>query len=180
MEKPSIHFILTGGTIDSYYDGTKDTAIPNERSIIPKYINSLKLYNHIEFSEICMKDSREITSADRNKMLFEIESSKHKCIIVTHGTYTMPDSARFIEANIQRKDQTILFTAAMLPMMEFTMSDGPFNLGFSVAKVQDMPNGVYVSINGTLFKPKDVVKLISEGRFDSIIGENNRSNNFDK
>jgi len=28
--KPDIYIILTGGTIDSYYEGTKDTAVPNE------------------------------------------------------------------------------------------------------------------------------------------------------
>lgn len=39
-----IHFIITGGTIDSYYDGTKDTAVPRETSIIPDFIQSLKLY----------------------------------------------------------------------------------------------------------------------------------------
>lgn len=32
MNDNSIHFILTGGTIDSYYDGIKDTVVPNEHS----------------------------------------------------------------------------------------------------------------------------------------------------
>jgi len=27
-KKPTIHFIMTGGTIDSFYNGTKDTATP--------------------------------------------------------------------------------------------------------------------------------------------------------
>ena len=39
-----IHFIITGGTIDSHYDGTKDTAVPNKESVIPKFIEELKLY----------------------------------------------------------------------------------------------------------------------------------------
>lgn len=39
-----IHFIITGGTIDSHYDGSKDTALPNEESVIPGFIRSLRLY----------------------------------------------------------------------------------------------------------------------------------------
>lgn len=38
----TIHFIITGGTIDSHYDGSKDTAAPNKESIIPFFIKSLK------------------------------------------------------------------------------------------------------------------------------------------
>ena len=65
MKNTSIlHFILTGGTIDSYYDGSKDTAIPNEHSVVPKYIKMLKLYEECQFTEVCMKDSREITQTD--------------------------------------------------------------------------------------------------------------------
>ena len=139
--------MITGGTIDSYYDGTKDTAVPNEQSIIPRYIKSLKLYNQTEFTEICMKDSRSINKDDLNKLVNEIEKSKHTHIIITHGTYTLSDTARFLEANLKRKDQTIILTAAMLPMTEFTMSDGPFNLGYALAKVEELPAGIYFCVN---------------------------------
>lgn len=57
MTDDSIHFIITGGTIDSYYEGTQDTVIPNEHSVIPEFIKSTKLYNELIFSEVCMKDS---------------------------------------------------------------------------------------------------------------------------
>ena len=30
-----LHVILTGGTIDSHYDPTRDTAVPNDKSVIP-------------------------------------------------------------------------------------------------------------------------------------------------
>lgn len=166
-----IHFIMTGGTIDSYYNGTKDTAIVNQHSIIPRFIRSMKLNNETKFSEVCMKDSREIIKKNLINVLKKIEKSSSKHIIITHGTYTMPDSARFIKANLKRKDQTIIFTAAMLPIAEFTMSDGGFNLGFAVSKVQDLPRGVYVCMNGRVFSADEVIKSISEGRFSSIIEE---------
>ncbi|MCL4338473.1 asparaginase domain-containing protein [Patescibacteria group bacterium] len=171
QSNPSIHFMITGGTIDSYYDGTKDTAVPNDNSIIPRYIKSLKLYNQTEFTVICMKDSRAINKDDLHKLIREIEKSRHKHIIITHGTYTMPDTARFLEANLKRKDQTIILIAAMLPMTEFTMSDGPFNLGFAIAKAQELPHGIYVCMNGKSFSADEVVKVISEGRFASVFGE---------
>lgn len=57
----------------------------------------------------------------------------------------------------------------MLPIAEFTMSDGGFNLGYSVSKIQSLEPGVYVCMNGTVFSADKVVKSISEGRFSSII-----------
>jgi len=166
-----IHFIMTGGTIDSYYDGIKDTVVPNEISIIPKFIGGLKLPNKTSFSEICMKDSRSLTSEDIKNILKEIENSSSNHIIVTHGTYTLPDTARFLKANLKRKDQTIILTASMLPMSEFTMSDGGFNLGFAMGKLENLPAGVYVCMNGKVFSSDEVIKVISEGRFASILGE---------
>ncbi len=63
-----INFIITGGTIDSYYEGTKDTVVPNEHSIIPRFIKSLNLENPTKFTELCMKDSRNITKKDFIKL----------------------------------------------------------------------------------------------------------------
>jgi L-asparaginase len=163
-----IHFILTGGTIDSYYDGIKDTAASNERSAIPKYIKSLKLYMECEFTEVCMKDSREITKSDLKNICNVVEKSPHKRMIITHGTYTMPDTARYLEANLNRKDKIIIFTGSMIPLIGFSPSDAPFNLGFAVSKTQELQQGIYVCMNGKVFSPKEIVKTISEGRFSSI------------
>lgn len=171
QKKPfPIGFIITGGTIDSYYEWTKDTAVPNEKSIIPKFIKSLHLGNLTNFSEICMKDSRSLTSNDLKKMLNTVEKNSCKHIIITHWTYTMPDSARFLQANLKRKDQVIILTGSMLPMAEFTMSDWGFNLGYAIAKLWDLPNGIYVCMNGKVFSSNEVMKIISEGRFSSILG----------
>lgn len=164
----TIHFILTGGTVDSYYEGSKDTVLPNEHSVIPEFIKSLKLYEQIEFNEICMKDSREINQQDRQEILKTIEESPYQKIIITHGTYTMPDSTRYLKANLKRDDQTIVFTASMAPVKGFAPSDGPFNLGFALAQVEILPPGVYVAINGKVFQSEEIIKLIGEGRFASI------------
>jgi L-asparaginase len=103
IEQPDVQFILTGGTIDSYYDATKDTAVPNRHSVIPEYIKSLKINNKVIFTQVCMKDSRSLTQNDRKKILETIEKSVSKKIIITHGTYTMPDTAKYLQANLKRK-----------------------------------------------------------------------------
>ena len=170
-ENSTIHFIMTGGTIDSFYDGAKDSVVPNKHSTIPHFIKSLKLSDKMEFTEVCMKDSRALTQADRKNILKAVEDSPCKKIIITHGTYTMPDTARFLKANLKRKDQTIIFTASLIPITGFSPSDAPFNLGYSVAKVKDLSSGIYVCINGKIFAPEEVVKGIADGRFYSIFGD---------
>lgn len=99
MEK--IHFIITGGTIDSYYDGTKDTAVPNKESIIPGFIRNLKLPIEHIFTTVCMKDSRAITDENRNAIIKTIEESEVEKFIITHGTYTMPDTARYLKTHLR-------------------------------------------------------------------------------
>ena len=166
-----IHFIITGGTIDSHYDSKKDTAIPLKHSVIPKFVNNLNLYSKVKFTEVCMKDSRNLTREDLKKVLNKIEKSSEKHFIITHGTYTLPDTGRYLKANLKRKNIVVILTASMLPMAEFTMSDGGFNLGFAIAKLHNLPNGIYACMNGKVFSPEEIMKVISEGRFASIIGE---------
>jgi L-asparaginase len=170
----TIHFILTGGTIDSYYDGPSDTAKPNEKSKIPKYIQGLKLYSSVEFSEICMKDSRNITKSDLKKILEAVEHSKHKKIIITHGTYSMPDTGRFLKAHLKRNDQIIILTGSMIPLHGFLDTDAPFNIGFSMAMLQILNPGIYVCMNGKIFGHEEVAKDIKEGRFYSTFGSRDK------
>jgi len=171
MTKEKIHFVITGGTIDSFYDGRKDTAVPNEKSIIPEYIESLQLDCQTEFTEICKKDSRDMTEEDLKKLLESVQNSGNKKILITHGTYTLSDTARYLKANLTRDDQTIVLTGSLIPIKGFSPSDGPFNLGFAIAKLESLGPGVYVCMNGRVFEPEEIAKLISEGRFISIFSK---------
>lgn len=164
----TLHFIMTGGTIDSYYDGTQDTAVPSEHSYIPKFIKILKLYEECEFTEVCMKDSRSITELDRKNIFDAVANSRSKRIIITHGTYTLPDTARYLSANLKDHHKVIIFVCSMIPLDGFIPTDAGFNLGFAVAKSQDLSEGIYVCMNGRIFIPEEIVKLLSEGRFGSI------------
>ena len=166
-----IHIIITGGTMDSYYDGTKDTVVPNNHSVIPQYIKSLKLYDFVKFSEVCMKDSRNLTQLDVKKISQTVDKSTINKIIIIHGTYTMPDTGRYLQENLKKKDKTIIITGSMIPLVGFSPSDAGFNIGFSMASLHNLPAGVYVCMNGRVFSPGEVLKTMSEGRFNSILGE---------
>lgn len=163
----TLHFIVTGWTIDSYYDVLKDTAVPHEHSVIPKFMQVLKLYEELVFTEVCMKDSREIDSEDRRNVLETIEQSESKRIIITYGTYTLPDTARYLQANYEITNKVIVFVGSMIPLEGYMPSDAWFNIGYAVAKSQDLPPGIYVCMNGRVFTPDGVIKLLSEGRFGS-------------
>ncbi|HSX39991.1 MAG TPA: asparaginase domain-containing protein [Candidatus Saccharimonadales bacterium] len=169
---PKLHFVITGGTIDSVWSGAQDTVVVPEHSVLPDYFKelsrNLKFYEELIFTEVCMKDSRAITDDDRKKMAKTIEESKADKIIITHGTYTMPDTARFLKDRLRRKDQTIILTGSMVPIKGFDFSDGPFNLGYAVAQVQKLAKGIYVCMNARVFTPEEVAKNIDEGKFYSV------------
>ncbi len=166
-----IHFIMTGGTIDSQYDGTKDTVVPGEHSTIPNYIKSLKLHLSTEFTEVCMKDSRDITLEDMEMVKQAIEKSSYQRFIITHGTYCMPDTARYLKAHLKELNTTIILTGSMIPLHGFAGSDAPFNIGYCVAAIFNLQPGIYVCMNGKIFQPEEIAKLIGQGRFVSIFGE---------
>ncbi|MBY0539447.1 asparaginase [Patescibacteria group bacterium] len=171
MLKNGIHFVITGGTIDSVYDGTKDTAVPSEKSILPEVMALIKTDTPLEFSQVCMKDSRGLTEGDLDSILATLEESPYSKIIITHGTYTMPDTARFLKAKLKQTDKTVILTGSLIPIKGFSPSDGPFNLGYAIAQTEYLPAGIYVAMNAHIFSPEEVVKRISTGTFASILGE---------
>src|SRR5581483_8037731 len=135
MTKNLIHFIITGGTIDSSWNGTLDTISVSETSNIPAYFEKYKLLDETVFTQVCMKDSRALTDNDRKRLVDAIEESKATKIIITHGTFTMPDTARFIKKELKRNDQTIILTGSTTPIKSFEMSDAGLNLGYAIAKI---------------------------------------------
>ena len=100
MSNQKISVIITGGTIDSEWDAAADTAVTRSQSIIPTYFGKLKLDVDFTFDTVFMKDSRKITPDDVKAVHEAIENSPNDKILITHGTYTMPDTARFLQARL--------------------------------------------------------------------------------
>lgn len=163
-----LHFIMTGGTIDSFFDQITGTTLPNKKSYIPEFIKLLKLYESCKFSEVFLKDSQDLTTKDREEILKVVGESKSQRIIISHGSYTVAQTAKFLNDKYQDKDKVIIFVCSMIPIKGFSPTDAGFNLGYAVAKSQDLLPGIYVCMNGRVFSPEEVVKILSEGRFGSI------------
>jgi len=148
MNKPndSILVILTGGRIDSIWDGGVDEIIVSKHSVIPEYLEKLKIEG-LEYKEVCMKDSRALTSADRGQIVELIKQSSVDKILITHGTHTWEDTVDYLKKHLGTIDKTIVLTGSSIPLKDFAFSDAPFNLGYALAKVEELPAGIYFCVN---------------------------------
>ncbi len=122
-----VHFIMTGGTIDSAYHGDFDTIEPRENSVIPQYIARVKLARPVLFTQVCMKDSRRLTIQDRQEIAGVIARSSAKKFIVTQGTYTLPETAQFLQSHLGATENVVVLTSSTIPLEGVTMSNGGFN-----------------------------------------------------
>lgn len=159
---------MTGGTIDSHWDGKQDTAVTNEHSGIPAFFQSLILYADVAFKEVCMKDSRQLTREDVETVKESIVNASQQKIIVTHGTYTMPDTAKYVAAQCEGLQKTVIFTGSMVPLHGFESSDAPFNLGYAIGVIEHLKPGIYLCMNGRTFSPDSVAKNLHDGNFFSV------------
>jgi len=168
MIKIHVHIIKMGGTIefhDPAYDAINKKLLKLDASI-ESYLHNL-IQPHFNFSSepITEKDSRDVSDDDREKLIRAIQSSPHENILVPHGTFTMSQTARFIgSTNLSGKK--IILTGSMMPIMGFAASDAGFNLGFAIASFPNIEPGVYLSMNGGIFKSDEVAKNVDLLRFE--------------
>lgn len=149
----AIHVCMTGGTIDSEYIGAVDTVLPHRKSVLPAFFKNLRIKRRMKFSPICMKDSRELTAADRKLLLDRIEDSPYRRVLVGHGTYTMAETAEYLNQKVVRRDQVIVLTGSLVPLTGVSPSDSTFNLGYAVAQLDLLRPGVYICFNGDTYRP---------------------------
>lgn len=168
MSTSKIHVILTGGRIDSIWDGNIDEIVISEHSVIPSFFKDISLPIDFIFTEICMKDSRAITPEDREAIRKTIDTSNASKILITHGTHTLPDTTQYLHEKLEKKDKTIVFTGSSTPLKDFARSDAGFNLGYAIAKVQELPAGMYLCIGGITKSFDEMQKQLKEGKFYSL------------
>lgn len=154
--KDSILVILTGGRIDSVWDGGIDEIVVAKHSVIPEYFKDLKIEG-LEFKEVCMKDSRALILEDRMAILQAIEESTTSKILITHGTHTLVDTVEFLEKNLKDTSKTIVFTGSSTPLKDFISSDAALNLGYALAKVDELPAGLYLCANNQTTPSSQIV-----------------------
>ena len=107
------------------------------------------------------------SDADRELIAQAILTGPGERILITHGTDTMVETARYLAGNPALTDRTIVLTGALAPAM-FRNTDAPVNIGCAGAAVQCLRPGVYVAMNGRVFRHDDVRKNLDKGMFESL------------
>ena len=162
--------LITGGTIGSEWSPSDDTSVVMATDSVSEYIKGfIRPHFNIRKNIITMKDSRAITDDTRRDILAAIKSSDCKNIIITHGTYTMVDTAKFIQDNLSDfGGRKIILVGSFYPLKGYSPTDTPFNIGFAFGALSGAVPGVYVAMNSELFKPEEVHKDIIDSRFKRI------------
>lgn len=155
-----IVIVTTGGTIDkAYFDAL--SAYQIGEPMVKKLLEIGNVTLPYRVVELLRKDSLEMTDADRLTLRETVAAVQSSRVVVTHGTDTMTDSARAL-SDVTGK--TIVLTGALSPA-RFAESDATFNLGMAFAAVQCLPHGVYVAMNGQVFRGDAVRKDRQQAKF---------------
>jgi L-asparaginase len=167
MAKNHIHVIKMGGTIefrDPGYESINQQMMKLDTTIDSYLKNMVKPHFTYSIETVCEKDSREITTDDLEKLARVIEKTSVGNILITHGTFTMKKTAQFLDKRGIKKK--VILTGSMVPIVGFTLSDAAFNLGFSIASFPNIQPGVYIAMNGGIFKSDEVEKNTELLRFE--------------
>lgn len=172
MTKNHIHLLKMGGTIefkDPGYELMNQQMMKLDTSIENYLKNMVKPHFSYSFESVCDKDSRDINSEDLEKLLRVIIATPHENILITHGTFTMKATAKFLEDNLANENisnKKVILTGSMIPIIGFSVSDAAFNLGYSISAFSGIESGVYICMNGGIFKQDEIEKNAELLRFE--------------
>ena len=150
-----IHILTTGGTIDKEYQ-LSTGALVLESSAITSILEQGRNRGRVFISPVLSKDSLEMTERDRETIAVRCALVEEAKILITHGTDTMVETARYL-AGKKLEDKTIVLVGAMIPH-QLKTSDATFNVGFGLACASLLPAGIYIAMNGKVFDWMDVRK----------------------
>lgn len=158
-----IVFYTAGGTIDKIYFDAKSKYEVGE-SILGEILREGNVVFEHESKVIMQKDSLDLTDEDRDAIFTAIDNEPNRYIILTHGTDTMVTTAKRLS---EIRNKVVVLTGSMSPA-RFRSSDAPFNIACAIGAVQTLSDGVYICMNGRIFKPDNVVKNVEKGIFESL------------
>ena len=91
-----IQFISTGGTIDKiYFDALSQFEVGD--SIATAILTDALVDFDYDVVALMKKDSIEMTKTDRESIRTHIENDPNTHFVITHGTDTMPETAKALE-----------------------------------------------------------------------------------
>ena len=162
-----LHILTTGGTIDKVYFDAK-SAFEVGTPLVADILEAAGVGFAYEVEVLFQKDSLEITEEERRFIGRRVRDCGARCVLVTHGTDTMADTARVVSDVLgPDSDTTVVFVGSLTPA-RFKASDAEFNVGFAVAAAQTLPPGVYVAMNGQAFSAGTVRKNREQNRFEPV------------
>jgi L-asparaginase len=164
-----IRLLVTGGTIDKSYCPVEGALSFSRTHLLAMLKQARVLLPEEQVETLLLKDSLDLTEADREVICRAAAVATELKIIVTHGTDTMVRTAQRLAARQLAK--TIVLVGAMVPYT-FSNSDGLFNLGLAFGAVQLLPAGVFIAMNGRIFPWNAVRKNAAQGVFESIAPPN--------
>src|SRR5690625_729611 len=100
----------------------------------------------------------------RAQLILSLKTSAEMHFLITHGTYTMVETAAALGDVGER---VIVMTGALNPA-RFIDSDAVFNIGCAVGAAQALPPGVWIVMNGRVWKPENVRKNRTANRFEAV------------
>jgi len=161
---PDLRILVTGGTIDKVHDPRLEAIVfaRDGATHVPEILATGRC--HFPVVQIVMlKDSLDFDNADRDRIADAVKAAPERAIVITHGTGTMGQTARWLADRVDGK--TVVLTGAMRPH-SLSASDGSFNLGGAVVAAQVLPEGVYGVMNGRAIPAARLDKNVEAGRFD--------------
>ena len=160
-----IHILTTGGTIGGVDLNQKCATTTNPSVNITDFFQLPNLSFEYRIDPVFDKDSRLITQQNRELLVEKIRSSIFDKILITHGTYSMEDTAYYLGG--LQLNKTIVLVGSFIPGSE-QHTDAPFNLGYGLASLQFLDKGVYIAMNGQVFHWNNVYKNLKENRFKTL------------
>jgi len=160
-----IRIITTGGTIEGLEYAEERNAPKVTRVSNETFLKTAQVSFDYEMEVAFSKDSRFITLEDRNLLADMIRKSKEEKVLITHGTLTMVETAKFLGA-LELNKTIVLVGAFVLGTDKNT--DAPFNLGFAISSLGYLTKGVFIAMQGQIFPWDKVVKNTKENRFESL------------
>lgn len=157
-----IEILTTGGTIEGL-DCVDNEGITSSNVAIKDFLNKANIDFKYNIESVFKKDSRAITDADREQLVCKITESNATKILITHGTFTMEVTAKYIgKLNLNK---TIVLVGSFI-LGSSADTDAPFNLGYAISSLQLLKPDVYIAMNGQIFLWNNVSKNLETNKFE--------------
>jgi L-asparaginase len=157
-----IQILTTGGTIEGL-DYIDDKGLTESSVTIKEFLVNANVDFEYTIESVFKKDSRAIVKNDLELLVSKIIATNATKILITHGTFTMEATAKYIgKLNLGK---TIVLVGSFI-LGSSANTDGPFNLGYAISSLQFLKPDVYIAMNGRIFHWNNVVKNLETNKFE--------------